>query len=75
MIPDRKEFVRFEVQKLLVANIIKEVHYSDWLTKVVLDIKENGHWHLCIDYTIVNLACLKDPYLLPPIDELVDATM
>ena len=28
---------------------------------------------MCVDYTDLNKACLKDPYLLPSIDGLVDA--
>ncbi|XP_074323770.1 uncharacterized protein LOC141660682 [Apium graveolens] len=35
--------------------------------------KANGKWGICIDYT-VNNACPKDPYPLPNIDQLIDAT-
>lgn len=48
MVLERKEFVPIEVQKLLDANIIKGVHYSDWVSNIVLVTKENGQWHpLC----------------------------
>ncbi|KAM2971463.1 hypothetical protein FF2_018276 [Malus domestica] len=36
--------------------------------------KEKGKWRVCIDYTSLNKACLKDPYLVPRIDLLVDST-
>lgn len=75
MAPDQKEFVRSEVQKLLDTNIIKEVNYSDWVANVVLATKENCQWHHSVNYTGVNRACPKDLYPLPPIDQLVDATV
>jgi hypothetical protein len=29
---------------------------------------------MCIDYTSLNKACLKDPFPLPRIDQIVDST-
>ncbi|XP_015949652.1 uncharacterized protein LOC107474542 [Arachis duranensis] len=34
----------------------------------------NGKWRMCTDYTDLNKACPKDPYPLPNIDTLVDAS-
>ena len=36
--------------------------------------KKNGKWQVCLDYTNLNDACLKDTFLLPRIDQIVDAT-
>ena len=36
--------------------------------------KTNGKWKICIDYTNLNVACPKDSFLLPKIDQLVNAT-
>ena len=30
---------------------------------------------MCVDYTSLNKACLKDPYPLPRIDQIIDSTM
>uniref|UniRef100_A0A2N9I314 Reverse transcriptase domain-containing protein n=1 Tax=Fagus sylvatica TaxID=28930 RepID=A0A2N9I314_FAGSY len=36
--------------------------------------KKNGKWRVCVDFTNLNQACPKDPFLLPKINQLVDAT-
>ena len=35
--------------------------------------KANGEWRMCVDFTNLNRACLKDSYPLPRIDTLVDS--
>jgi hypothetical protein len=35
--------------------------------------KANGKWRMCIDFTDLNEACLKDEFPLPRIDFLIDA--
>ena len=37
--------------------------------------KKNSKWRVCVDFTDLNKACLKDPFSLPQIDQLVDATV
>ena len=37
--------------------------------------KTNKKWRVCIDFTGLNKACPKDPFLMPRIDQLVDATV
>ncbi|XP_077223340.1 uncharacterized protein LOC143856945 [Tasmannia lanceolata] len=36
--------------------------------------KASGKWRTCVDFTDLNKACPKDSYLLPKIDQLIDAT-
>ena len=36
--------------------------------------KKNGKWRVCVDFTDLNRACPKDPFPVPKIDQLVDAT-
>ncbi|KAM2672918.1 hypothetical protein EV2_014256 [Malus domestica] len=36
--------------------------------------KDKGKWRVCVDYTDLNKACLKDHYHVPQIDLLVDST-
>ena len=61
-----------EEQRLLDANIIREIEYSECLVNVVLVPKKNGKMRMCIDFTDLNKACKKDPFPLPRIDTSVD---
>ena len=61
-----------KVQRLLNANAIREVKYSEWLVNLVLVPKKNGKMRICIDFTDVNKACKNDPFLLPRIDTSID---
>ena len=63
-----------QVQALLEVEFIREVKYPLWLANVVLVKKSNGKWRMCTDYTDLNKVCPKDPYPLPSIDALVDAS-
>ena len=40
----------------------------------VLVLKKNGTWRTCVDYTDLNKACPADPFALPRIDQIIDAT-
>ena len=72
--PERQKAINEEVGKLLQAKAIRVVEYPEWLANVVLVKKANGKWWLCIDFTNINGACLKDSFPLPRIDLIVDAT-
>ena len=72
MSEDRILAAKAEVQRLLDANVIREVKYSEWLANVVLVPKKNGKMRMCIDFIDLNKACKKDPFPLPRIDTSVD---
>jgi hypothetical protein len=63
-----------ELSRLLVVGFVKEVQQPDWIVNLVLVPKKNGRWRMCVDYTSLNKACLKDPFPLPQIDQVVDLT-
>ena len=69
------EAVRQEVVKLKQAGAIKEVFYPEWLANTVVVKKKSGKWRVCVDFTDLNKACPKDPFPMPKIDQLVDATI
>jgi len=70
---DKKEAIRTEITRLLVAGFTKEVYHPDWLANPVLVRKKNNEWRMCVDYTDLNKHCPKDPFGLPRIDEVVDS--
>ena len=37
--------------------------------------KKTGKWRVCVDFTDLKKACPKDPFPMPRIDQLVDATV
>ena len=61
--------------KLKRAGAIKEVFYPEWLANTVVVKKKNGKWRVCVDFTDLNKACLKEPFPLLRIDQLVDAAV
>ena len=71
---ERYEAINGEVEKLLKAGFIREVNYPEWISNMVLVKKANGKWTMCVDFTDLNKACLKDSFPLPKIDQLVDST-
>ena len=72
--PERDNAIKEEVQKLTIAKFIQEIYYLDWLANVVMVKKANDKWRMCVDFTDLNKAYLKDSYSLPRIDQLVDST-
>ena len=68
------EAVRQEVGKLKEAEAIKEIFFLDWLANTVVVRKKSGKWRVCVDFTDLNRVCPKDPFPMPKIDQLVDAT-
>ena len=69
------EEVKEEVNKLKQAGTVKEVFYPRWLANTIVIKKKNKKWHVCVDFTDLNKACLKDPFPVPRIDQLVDVTI
>ena len=68
------EAIRQEVKKLKEARTIKEVFFLKWLANTVVVKKKNDKWRVCVDFTDLNRACLKDLFPMLKIDQLVDAT-
>lgn len=72
---DYADAVRDEVTKLKQAGAIKEMFYPKWLANTVVVRKKSGKWRVCVNFTDLNRVCPKDPFPLPKIDQLVDATV
>ena len=71
---ERDKAIVEEVRKLLEADFIREMYYLEWLVNLVIVKKANDKWKMCVDFTNLNRAYLKDSYPLPHINLLMDLT-
>ncbi|GKD35412.1 hypothetical protein Tco_1250921 [Tanacetum coccineum] len=58
--PKRNKVIQEEVEKLVDAEIMKEVHYHSWLSNPVMVKKHDGTWRMCVDFKDLNNTCPKD---------------
>jgi hypothetical protein len=72
--PERRETIGVEVNKLLESGFIRPVDYPSWLANPILVEKLDGSGRMCIDYTSLNKAYSKDEYPLPRICQIMDST-
>ncbi|GKB73271.1 hypothetical protein Tco_0934683 [Tanacetum coccineum] len=70
---DRNQAIQEEVEKLIDAGIMKEVHYHNWLSNPVMVKKHDDSWRMCVDFKDLNKAYPKDGYPLPEIDWKVES--
>ena len=83
--PERHQIIHTEVDNLLRAGFIREVKHHEWVANMVVVAKKKRgggggggggcKWQVCVDYTDLNEACPKVSFLLPRIDQIVDATV
>ena len=72
---NRLDAVRDRVNKLKHAGAIKEAFYPEWLANTMVVRKKNRKWRIYVDFTDLNKVCPNDPFPVPRIDQLVDATV
>nr|GEU62735.1 transposon Ty3-G Gag-Pol polyprotein [Tanacetum cinerariifolium] len=67
----QKAKIEKQVRKLLQQGLIRPSH-SPFYSSVLLVKKSDGTWRVCIDYRSLNDVAVKDKYLIPIMDELLD---
>jgi hypothetical protein len=60
-----------EVKKLLDAQIIVPLRYSEWVANLVLVRKKSGEIRLCVDFRNLNRSSRKDNYPLPNMEHIL----
>ena len=63
------------MEKLKGVGAIKEVFFLEWLANMVVVMKKNSNWRVCVDFIDLNRTCPKDHFPVPKIDQSVDATV
>ncbi|GJW78621.1 reverse transcriptase domain-containing protein [Tanacetum coccineum] len=71
--PDRSTSAYKEVEELTMAGILPKVKHQKWVASPVMVKKSNEGWRMCVDFTDINKACLKDCYPLPEINWKVES--
>nr|GEV53917.1 transposon Ty3-I Gag-Pol polyprotein [Tanacetum cinerariifolium] len=66
--PERNKAIQEDVEKLVDADIMKEVNYHSWLSNQVMVKKHDDSWRMCVDFKDLNKACSKDGYPLSKLD-------
>ncbi|KAM1314519.1 hypothetical protein ACFX2I_018122 [Malus domestica] len=69
--PLQKIEIEKAVQELLISRFIQPSH-SHFSLPVLLVKKKEGSWRMCMDYRELNALTIKDKYLIPLIDNLLD---
>ena len=72
---DHSNAVKGDIIKLKQAEAIKEVFYPEWLANTVVVKKKSGKGRVCVNFTDLNKVYPKNPFPMPRINQLVDATV
>jgi len=70
--PHLRDIVKAKLQKLLDVNFIYPISDSKWVSPLVVVLRNNGKWWICVEYRELNKATQKDHFPLPFIDQVLD---
>jgi hypothetical protein len=59
------------VHELLEASVIRP-STSPYSSSVVMVLKKEGTWYMCLDFHALNKLTIKEKFPIPVIDELLD---
>ena len=65
--------IKKEIEKLLKAKFMKPTRYVQWLENIIPMTKKNEKLHVCVDFIDINVVTLKDMYVMPIVDILINS--
>ena len=63
--PHLKDIVKAKLQNFLDVNFIYPISDRKWVSPLVVVLKKNGKWQICVDYRELNKSTLKYYFPLP----------
>lgn len=69
---EQAKVIEDEIDNMLKDNVIKKSS-SNYATEIVLVLKPNKTWRVCMDYRLLNQYTIPDQYSLPNLQDLVRA--
>ncbi|XP_055604888.1 uncharacterized protein K02A2.6-like [Uranotaenia lowii] len=64
--------IEHKLESLLVADIIEPVNeYSEWVSPLVVIVKDNGELRLCVDMRRANQAIKREAYMMPTFEDFL----
>ena len=70
--PKKYDSIKEEVEKLLKVDFIYPIALTEWVFNPVTVNKKQGTIQVCTNFRDLNLACPKDNYPTPLVDQIID---
>jgi hypothetical protein len=71
MNPNLREILKEELQNFFNAGFIYPISDNEWVSPLVIVLKKNRKWRVCVDYRDLNKVTQKIHFLLPFIDQVL----
>jgi hypothetical protein len=72
MNPNYVIVVKQDLDKLLSVRFIAQLEEASWLSPIVIVLKNNGKFWICMDFQRLDATVKKDTYPLPFTEEVLD---
>lgn len=74
-LPDEQKLcctVTDEINRMLEVGIIFRVQRSEWVSPIVISLKDTTQIRICVDFRCLNVVTIKDPFLIPFTDSILE---
>lgn len=64
--------VNEEIEWMLEVGIIFRVETSEWVSLIMISLKEANQIRICVDFWCLNAVTIKDPFPIPFTDSILE---